>query len=167
MLSLFQVLIIFLYFLLSLFPGCVCLKRLSPFLQLLSSLYRCLCCPQEFLNLPSLLSLTAMGKPCCILAFLRIQSEERKTFPSGINILPWQVGARMSPLCSGKWFQEYLVFKHRGAHSLKESLCRTTHNSSKGSFLRLYFKAVLQMSFIIFACLCFHLCIHIYYLHSH
>ena len=149
-LSFFQVLIF--HFLLSLFPDCVCLKHLGPFLQLLCSLCRCLCSPQEFLNLVSLLPLTAMGKTCCILAFLSNQSKERETFPCGINILPWQACARMGPLCAGKQFPEYLVFKQRGAHSLKESLYHATHNSSKGSFLLLCFKPALQMSFMIFAC---------------
>lgn len=66
-LSLFQVPIIFLYFHLSLFLGCVYLKCLSLSLQLLSSFYRCLRSPQEFLNLPSPLHFMATGKPCWIL----------------------------------------------------------------------------------------------------
>lgn len=98
-LSLFQVPIIFLYSHLSLFLGCVYSKCLSLSLQCLSSFYRCLCSPQEFLNLPSTLPLTTKGKPCRILVFLCIPGEERETFPSKINILPWQVGARLGPLC--------------------------------------------------------------------
>lgn len=68
----------------SVFLVCVCLKHLSSFIQLLSSLYRCLCSPQEFFNLPSRLPLHAMGKAFCTLAFLYVQSKERETFPSGI-----------------------------------------------------------------------------------
>lgn len=100
-LSLFQVPIIFLSFHLSLFRGCVYLKCLSLSLQLLSSFYGCLRSPQKFLSLPSPLFLMAVGKPCWIV-FLCIPSEERETFPSGIHILPWQLGARLGPLCGGK-----------------------------------------------------------------
>lgn len=127
-LSLFQVRIIFLYFHLSLFLGCVYLKCLSLSLQLLSSFYRCLCSPQEFLNLPSPLPLTAMGKPWWILVFLCIPSEERETFPSKINILPWQVGARLGPLCGGKWFRSTLHI-HTGMHAAQRKGCTTQHTA--------------------------------------
>lgn len=59
----------------SVFLVCVSLKHLSSFLQLLISLYRCLCSPQEFFNLSSQLPLPAMGKTFSILTFLYVQSK--------------------------------------------------------------------------------------------